>query len=149
MIRRFKFEDEVHQTLSCVPMAVRRKLDKIGLKISLDQWQALGRGERLAICHLPIESAEERDTVATFIDETVRHRCGNAAKPLSEDIRRAADPPAAPPAMLITNAKAQGFEIGQPAWERLDQDERYALMKLGGGTEPSHNFHAALQELLK
>jgi len=48
MMRQFKFEDEIHRTLSCVPMAVRRKLDKVGVKISLDQWQALGRGERLA-----------------------------------------------------------------------------------------------------
>lgn len=149
MIRRFKFEDEIYQTLSCVPMAVRRKLDKIGLKISLEQWQALGHGERLAICHLPIESAEERDAVTMFIDETVRHRCGNAAKPLSEEIRRAADPPASPPALLVANAKAHGFEVGQPAWDRLDEDERYALMKLGGATEPSHNFRAALREFLK
>jgi hypothetical protein len=148
MMRRFKFEDEIHQSLSCVPMAVRRKLDQIGLKISLEQWQTLGRGERLAICHMPIESAEERDAVALFIDETVRHRCGSAARPLREEIRHAADPPASPPAALVANAKSHGFEVGQPAWEGLDQDERYALMKLGGGTESSHNFRAALREFL-
>jgi hypothetical protein len=51
--------------------------------------------------------------------------------------------------MLVANAKAHGFEVGQPAWDRLDADERYALMKLGGGTEPSHNFRAALREFLK
>jgi len=30
MIREFKFEDEMHTTLACVPMAVRRKLDPDG-----------------------------------------------------------------------------------------------------------------------
>jgi hypothetical protein len=149
MIRRFEFENEIYQTLSCVPMAVRRKLDRLGLKISLDQWQALGRGERLAICHLPIDSAEERDAIALFIDEAVRHRSGGAVKPLSEEVRRAADPPASLPAVLVTIAKAHGFELGQPVWDRLDEDERYALMKLGGGTETSHNFRAALREFLK
>jgi len=49
MIRKFKFEDEMHESLQCVPMAVRRKLDRVGLKVGLEQWKALDRGERLAI----------------------------------------------------------------------------------------------------
>ena len=55
MMREFKFEDDMHTTLACVPMAVRRKLDRVGVKVGLEQWKALGRGERLAICHLPVE----------------------------------------------------------------------------------------------
>ena len=74
MLRRFKFEDEVHQSLSCVPMAVRRKLDQAGVKISLEQWQTLRRGERLAICHLPTESDEERATLKFFVEEAVQER---------------------------------------------------------------------------
>jgi hypothetical protein len=38
--------------------------------------------------------------------------------------------------------------LNQPAWERLDPDARYALIKLGGGGEQSHNFVAALRELI-
>lgn len=148
MIRRFRFEDEVYQSLSCVPMAVRRKLDQVGVKISLAQWQALGRGERLAICHLPAESTEERDVMKVFIEEAVRNRCGSAAKLLAEDIRRAAEPPAFPPPALVASARAEGVELSQSAWERLDADEQYALIKLGGGDKHSHNFGAALRELV-
>jgi hypothetical protein len=148
MMRRFKFEDEIHQSLSCVPMAARRKLDKAGIKISLEQWQALGRGERLAICHLPVESAEECDAVRIFIEETIRHRCGSEIKTLSEEVRRAADPPATPPAKLVENARTEGVRLEQSQWDGLDDDERYALMKLGGGAERSHNFGAALREFL-
>ena len=71
MIREFKFEDEMHTTLACVPMAVRRKLDRVGVKISLEQWQLLGNGERLAICHLPVDSADECDAVGVFIREAM------------------------------------------------------------------------------
>ena len=67
MIRKFKFEDEMHESLQCVPMAVRRKLDRVGLKIGLEQWKALDRGERLAICHIPTDSGEECDALAFFI----------------------------------------------------------------------------------
>jgi hypothetical protein len=149
MIRHFNFEDEVHQQLACVPMAVRRKLDRVGLKISLEQWQALGHGERLAVCHLPTAAAEECDAMRIFLDEAIRARGPGAAKPLSDEVRRAAEPPNAPPAQLIENARAAGVAVGQAQWDRLDADERYALIKLGGGAQCSHNFTAALQELLR
>lgn len=149
MLRRFKFEEEVYESLSCVPMAVRRKLDRVGVKISLEQWQGLGRGERLAICHLPVESAEEHEVMRVFIEEAVRNRCGSATKPVAEELRRAAEPPASPPPALVASAKIEGVELSQSAWDRLNADERYALMKLGGGEKHSHNFGTALRELVR
>ncbi len=148
MLRRFKFEDEVYHSLACVPMAVRRKLDRLGVKVSLEQWQALARHERLAICHLPTASDEERDALRTFLEETVRARSGGAAKPLSPEVQRAAEPPAAPPERLVENARTAGITVNQVVWARLDADERYALIKLGGGAEQSHNFVTALRELI-
>jgi hypothetical protein len=148
MIRRFKFEDEVHQSLSCVPMAVRRKLDQIGLKIGLEQWQQLGLGERLAVCHLPVDSIEEQEVARIFMREAVRTRSGGELKELPEEVRRSASPPPSPPAILVAHARAAGIALGQPEWARLDDDERYALIKLGGSATPSHNLTAALQEFL-
>ena len=148
MIRRFKFEDEVHQSLSCVPMAVRRKLDRIGLKIGLAQWQQLGLGERLAVCHLPVDSIEEQEVARIFMREAVQTRSGGGVTELPEEVRRAATPPAAPPAILVAHAHAAGITLAQPEWERLDDDERYALIKLGGSATPSHNLPAALHEFL-
>jgi hypothetical protein len=148
MFRRFKFEDEVHQTLSCVPMAVRRKLDRIGVKLSLDQWQHLARSERLAICHLPAESGEERDATRTFIEEAVLSRSNIPTKALSEEVRRSAEPPSMPPMSLTELARTHGVALGQSEWDRLDSDERYALIKLSGGPTPSHNLAAALHEFL-
>jgi hypothetical protein len=148
MIRRFKFEDEVHHSLACVPMAVRRKLDRVGVKVSLDQWQALAQYERLAICHLPTSSDEECAAIRLFLEEAVRTRAGSATKALSDEVKRSAEPPSSPPHQLIQNAKAAGITLSQPEWDRLDADERYALIKLGGGADQSHNFVTALHELL-
>lgn len=146
MMRRFKFEDEIYTTLACVPMAVRRKLDRAGIKIGLEQWQALGRGERLAVCHLPDELAEEREALGLFIAEAVRRARGEEPRALSEAQRALADPPRELPAQLAERARAAGAKLDQATWERLDGDERYALMKLGTGGEPSHNLAAALAE---
>jgi hypothetical protein len=149
MLRQFKFEQEVYETLSCVPMAARRKLDRVGLKISLSQWQQLGRGERLAICHLPAELPEEREAIELLVRESVNNRCGTAVKELPRETRESAEPPSSPTPALVERARALGVTLGQREWDRLDPDERYALMKLGGGTEASHNLTTALKELLE
>jgi hypothetical protein len=148
MIRKFNFEAEIYESLSCVPMAARRKLDALGVKIGLAQWQQFGRGERLMICHAPSASEEERDALRTFIEETTIARAGSAPKTLPEDVRRSAYPPERPPAALAGNARVYGVEVDDAAWARLDDDQRYALIKLGDVAKPSHNLKAALEEFL-
>jgi hypothetical protein len=148
-MRRFAFEDEVHQNLGCVPMAVRRKLDRAGIKIGLEQWQALGLGERLALCHLPVENEEEREALRVFADEAVKAKSGHGVKPLPEASRAAAEPPERPPAALVEHARVLGVTLNQPAWDKLDADERYALIKLGDVPTPSHNLPAALAEFVR
>jgi hypothetical protein len=146
MIRKFKFEDEMHESLQCVPMAVRRKLDRVGLKIGLEQWKALDRGERLAICHIPTDSGEECDALALFIRETMMRRFGVEPKQLSNAARASAEPPATPPNQLVAHAREAGFNLSGPIWAHLDADERFALMKMGDLAKPSHNLAAALKE---
>ncbi len=146
MIRKFKFEDEMHESLQCVPMAVRRKLDRVGLKVGLEQWKALDRGERLAICHIPADSGDECAALAYFIRETMMRRFGVEPKQLSDSARASAEPPLTPSNQLVAHAHALGFDLSGPAWTRLDDDERFALVKMGDLATPSHNLAAALME---
>jgi hypothetical protein len=146
MIRKFKFEDEMHESLQCVPMAVRRKLDRVGLKVGLEQWKALDRSERLAICHIPADSGDECDALAYFIRETMMRRFGVEPKQLSDSARASAEPPVVPSNQLVANARAAGFDLNGAVWTRLDADERFALTKMGDLAAPSHNLAAALLE---
>ncbi len=148
MIRKFRFEDEIYESLSCLPMAARRKLDALGIKISLAQWEQLGRGERLMICHALSGSEEERDALRTFIEEATVVRTGSPPKTLPEDVRLSACPPAHLPDLLARNARAIGIELDDTAWAAMDEDQRYALIKLGDTEKPSDNFEAALGEFL-
>jgi len=148
VIRRFKFDQDVYETLDLVPMAVRRKLDRIGVKIGLEQWQALGRGERLAICHLPANLEEECEAMRLFVREAAMRATGVEAKMLPEAERDAAEPPDEPPARLIERAREAGFVLDDTSWSKLDPDARYALMKMGAGKKVSENFAAALEEFL-
>jgi hypothetical protein len=130
MFRRFHFEDDIYCTLDCVPMTVRRKLDRIGLKVHLAQWQALSQGERLAICHLPAQEADECEALRTFMVETVKRTSGVEPKDLPPEQRHASEPPAKVPPSLVADAEAAGAVLTQSMWDRLDGDERYMLTKL-------------------
>ena len=148
MIRQFQFEAEVYESLSCVPMQARRKLDAVGIKIHLRQWQQLTMGERLMICHAPTELEDERDALRLFIEEVTLARSGSRPKELSQEVRLSARPPLSPPQQLVANARELGVDLTQSAWNSLDEDERYALVKLGGEAKVSHNLKAALGEFL-
>ena len=146
MIRQFQFEAEIYESLSCLPMAARRKLDSVGIKIGREQWQRFARGERLMICHAPADSESERAALQLFIEETTLARCGTKPKELPAEVREAARPPAAPPVQLVSNAAQLGTSITVESWGRLDDEQRYALIKLGGAEKPSHNLAPALKE---
>ncbi len=149
MIRKFKFEAEIYESLNCLPMAARRKLDAVGIKLHLAQWEQLGRGERLMICPAPTDSEEEQSALRTFIEEVALARTGSPAKTLPDDTRRSANPPERPPQVLAHHARAAGVELDDKPWAALDDDQRYALIKLGDSERPSHNLEAALQEFLE
>ena len=149
MIRKFNFEAEIYESLNCLPMAARRKLDAVGIKLHLAQWEQLGRGERLMICHAPADSEEERRALSIFIEEVALARTGSPAKILPESARRSANPSDHPPQMLAQHARASGVELDDKSWAVLDDDQRYALIKLGDSERPSHNLELALQEFFQ
>ena len=62
--------------------------------------------------------------------------------------RQAALPPADLPIQLAANAHALGVELNENQWRLLAEDERYALMKLGGGQRAKRKFAEALKEFL-
>ncbi|MGH7780483.1 MAG: nitrate reductase associated protein [Candidatus Binataceae bacterium] len=148
MIRKFKFEDEIYQTLSCLPMAAKRNLDAAGIKIGRSQWAQLSRGERLMVCEAHAETAGEMAALRLSIEKMVLAKAGSRPTELSAEVRESARPPANLPARLAACAEALGEPITQSAWNNLDEDERFALVKLGGGAKPRQNLRAALIELL-
>jgi hypothetical protein len=146
MYKQFKFEGEVHDLLDCVPLTVRRKLDLVALKISLEGWQALPRAERLSLCHLPVDTASDLAMYA----EVMRAFCSAHRVPL----KPLQDPDAeartwsqqVPPARLVVRAVALGVDVAA-AWPGLDEECRYALVKLSDPKRDPAKLPAALVEL--
>ncbi len=149
MIRKFRFEAEIYESLDCLPMAARRKLDAVAIKLHPAQWKQLGRGERLRSSHAHADSDQERSALRIFIEEVALARTRSPTRILPGDARRCANPPDHPPQVLVRHARAAGVELDDKAWAALDADQRYALIKLGDSERPSHNLELALQEFFE
>jgi hypothetical protein len=147
MYKRFEFEGDIHDSLACVPLTVRRKLDLAALKISLAGWQQLARDERLCLCHLGVDSADE---IAVY-REVMQAFCARRSVAL-KDI----DDPAVtsrpwnapvPPAALRARTGELGAALDDEAWSKLDEESRYALVKLADPKRTPEKLAAALGEL--
>ena len=70
-MRRFEFEAEMYETLSCVPMAVREKLDRAAIKISHQQWLALELSERRFIRELSVDTDRQLRELSDLIHRLI------------------------------------------------------------------------------
>lgn len=146
MFCRFGFESEIYADLGRMPLHVRMKLDLTGVKISLKTWLAFSLEERWALCHLPIETEEERKAFASYLDFLSRRYAGQAAErvppvgePPWEDLSRIPDP-------VQARTKGSGRGVTPQEWRGLDSCRRYALYKLALSKNEPEQFDRALSE---
>lgn len=148
-MRRFAFEVDIYETLSCVPMAVREKLDRAAIKISLEQWNSFDIADRRRLCGYPLDSEQLIREFTETIRSLVMQQGGGEPPRLSREQQAAAFPTDRLPERVAANACALGFDLSPEVWTRLDDQERYALLKLGGGQRVKRNFEPALREFLE
>jgi hypothetical protein len=125
MNRPFAFEAGI----DCLPMYVKRKLDRVALKISRDQWLGMSPEERNVIAQLPAERQDECLVLKKLVCDVLAN---HGAEPvcLPDTVRRMAQPPANIPAAVSQSAREVGVLLDQAGWSRLTGDQRYALTKL-------------------
>jgi hypothetical protein len=144
MYLRLKLEGDVHETLEFIPLAVRRKLDLAGLKLSLAAWTAMTRAERLAVCHLPVDGEGDlgvyREALRGFAE-----RAGHPIVPLEGGpVDRAAWGTERIPQTVA--GRAPDLSLSQ--WSALPEEARYVLLKLSEARRTPEKLDAALRELM-
>jgi hypothetical protein len=142
----FQFELDFADTLHCVPMGVRLKLDTCGIKLSLAQWNRFDRAERQQLVEQPCDGPETattyRDYVVTLVDQ---HQSG-PLKTLAVDPNPAWLQAEAIPPAVQQRADELGCLLTLAQWQGLSPLQRFALMKLSRPSHENHNFLPALQE---
>lgn len=142
----FQFEADFVDSLRCIPMQVRLKLDTCGIKLKLPQWHRFSAQERETLVDLPCQTEAEITTYRELLQRLVLQYTGEAASELPID----PDPDwqnvneIAP--SVREKAREIGVEITQQQWAGLTPEQRFALIKLSRSNHENRNFLPALQE---
>ncbi len=141
----FRFEQEFLDSLRCIPMIVRLKLDTCGVKLKLNHWNQFTQAERQTLVNMPCETDEGTVAYQRYLQELVTHYTGQPAKEI--------DVPANLPWLAVTipeqvqtKAAAHNLEISDDAWQGLTPAQRFALIKLSRPSHENRNFIPAMQE---
>ncbi len=143
----FDFELDFAGALYCIPMSVRMKLDEVGVKVSLKQWNKLTREERAELLARPCDSGTAQQAYKGFLTAALAARTGAQPQELPVETHPEWKDAAHVPAQVSAYFVAQGLTAMTAAqWAGLSPVQRFALIKL---TRPGHsndNFMPALRE---
>jgi hypothetical protein len=143
----FQFEQDFAGALRCIPMAVRFKLDRCGVKLSLRQWSRFAPEERQRLLELRCEETAEIEAYQRELEQLIQLRSTQQPEYLPIE----ADPPWADassvPDSLIQFAA--GLQVSPPSatqWAGLSPIQRFALFKLSRAKHDNVNFIPAMRE---
>jgi hypothetical protein len=142
----FQFEQDFVESLRCIPMRVRMKLDTCGVKLKLDHWNRFSLEERQFLVDTPCATDAETAQYREQLQAMVIAHMGKPASIL--------EIPAAPPwldagqipAEVIHQATQVGLTLDLAQWEALEPDQRFALIKLSRPSHENRNFKPAMVE---
>ncbi len=146
MTRFFQFEADFVESLRCVPMQVRLKLDTCGVKLKLAQWNQFNQDDRQRLIELPCETAADVQAYRSFLQQLIWERTETAASDVAIDPHPAWLNDFTIPESVRTQAQAFGVTLAPEQWAQLLPLERFALIKLSRSSHENANFLPALKE---
>ncbi|MDX2213245.1 MAG: nitrate reductase associated protein [Oculatellaceae cyanobacterium bins.114] len=142
----FQFEEDFGDSLRCIPMRVRLKLDTCGIKLKLPQWNQFTLSDRQQLLDLPCDSEAAIATYRATLQHLIQERTGEIATELAIDPTPAWQDTATIPTSVQARADELGLTLMQHQWATLTPDQRFALIKLSCSEHEHRNFLPALKE---
>jgi hypothetical protein len=138
----FAFEADFAASLRCIPMVVRYRLDRCGVKLKLQHWLALAPGDRQTLVDCADDSPQAyRDRLHVLVAGTGLPL--PADLPVPERFPWEAD---TLPEEVAIKAQELGVAIQKECWGALTPLPRFALWKLCRPSHENANFVPALRE---
>jgi hypothetical protein len=142
----FQFETDFVDSLRCIPMQVRYRLDTCGVKLKLHQWNLFTLADRAELVNVDPQTAVEVDQYRELLVRLIQERSGEGATLLTI----ASQPPwlneAEIPTVLAEKVSAANINFSLLQWRKLTTLQRFALIKLSGASHEQNNFLPALKE---
>lgn len=142
----FQFETDFVESLRCIPMQVRMKLDTCGIKLKLAHWHQLTQAERQTLVEMPCQTPAQIEQYRHALQQQVIARSGQLPSELLIEEHPAWLNAAEIPIALQEKARECGVAIALQQWADLTPEQRFALIKLSRPSHENKNFLPALQE---
>jgi hypothetical protein len=142
----FQFEADFVESLRCIPMQVRMKLDTCGVKLKLTHWHQFTQPEREVLVEMPCTTADEIETYRQYLQNLVIEHTGAPASELPVDAHPAWMDATTIPVSVQEKAQELAVSITVQQWATLSPAQRFALIKLSRPSHENHNFLPALKE---
>ncbi|MGB3513432.1 MAG: nitrate reductase associated protein [Microcoleaceae cyanobacterium] len=142
----FEFEQDFVESLRCIPMIVRYKLDTSGVKLKLSHWHQFDRSMRQELADKPCTQPQEIQTYRAWLHQLVIDRTGTAAKDLPVEVDPAWMDETKIPETVQDKAKEVDVEITLEKWQNLTPLQRFVLIKLSRPSHENQNFLPAIKE---
>lgn len=142
----FEFEADFVESLRCIPMQVRYKLDTCGIKLKLSDWNHLNQGERETLAELACDTETEISAYRNYLQNLILERSGTPAKTLSIEPEPAWMDETKVPENLLEKAEEIGTNITPEQWADLTYLQRFCLIKLSRSGHENENFPKAIAE---
>ncbi|MBW4627591.1 MAG: nitrate reductase maturation protein NarM [Brasilonema octagenarum HA4186-MV1] len=142
----FEFEADFVDSLRCIPMQVRQKLDICGIKLKLSDWSHLTKADREALVELPCSTEPEIKTYKEYLQSLILERIGTPVAELPIEPHPAWLDAKSVPTNLQEKARECGVTLSPQQWAELTSLQRFALIKLSRPGHENPNFPKALKE---
>ncbi|MEM8810788.1 MAG: nitrate reductase associated protein [Cyanobacteria bacterium P01_G01_bin.38] len=142
----FQFEADFVDSLRCIPMQVRYKLDTCGIKLKLHQWSKFSEEDRQSLVALPCQTAAEIQAYRDHLQQLVQARAGEVAKDLPVEANPDWEKSSLIPASVSEKAIETGVSLKLEHWQQLTDIQRFVLIKLSRSSHENRNFLPALKE---
>jgi len=141
----FQFEADFVDSLRCIPMQVRLKLDTCGIKLKLADWFQMDSSERQNLVDLPCQTATETQAYYEYLQSLIT-RNGASVSELPIDSHPEWMDATTIPVSVQTLAMEVGVTLDVLHWAALTPIQRFALIKLSRSGHENKNFLPALRE---
>ncbi len=144
----FAFESDFVDSLRCIPMVVRYKLDTCGIKLKLHEWVKLTVADKARLAEQPCYTRAEIAQYRLDLIELVQLRCQHRVSELSavDAVWELLDNVPGEVQQKALDYECTPLTVQQ--WLQLDVLQRFALVKLSRSGHEGKNFPRAIREFL-
>lgn len=142
----FNFELEFVDSLRCIPMLVRLKLDTCGVKLKLSHWNQFTNKEKEMLINKPCLNSKEVKDYHDFLQNLIVEKTGLPAKELPIDENPLWLNELSIPDDVMAKAGEFNLNLTLNQWQNLTPLQRFALIKLSRPSHENRNFYPALEE---